>query len=142
MRETLKVDLNAAVDEIRRTVPDVQAIYVFGSVATGHDRPGSDVDLAILGRRQLEAELRWQLQERIAALLGRDVDLLDLWAASTVMRVQVLQTGRVLFESDATGRALFEATALGAYARLNRSRAGILEDVKSRGSVHGGRVGG
>jgi predicted nucleotidyltransferase len=132
------MELSVAVDVLRAAVPDLQAIYVFGSVATSQDRPDSDVDLAVLAGRAVGGEARWRLQERIAAGLGRDVDLVDLRAASTVMQVQVLRTGRLLFEAPGSGRALFEATALGAYTRLNFSRAGILADVKARGFVHDG----
>lgn len=137
MRDTSGMDLSVAVDALRAAIPELQAIYVFGSVATGQDRPHSDVDLAVLVRRPLGGETRWRLQERIAAELGRDVDLVDLREASTVMQVQVLRTGRVLFEAEGSGRPLFEATALGAYTRLNFSRAGILADVKARGFVQG-----
>jgi hypothetical protein len=41
----------------------------------------------------------------------------DLRAASTVMRVQVLESGQVLYDARPSHRAAFEATALGAYAR-------------------------
>jgi hypothetical protein len=65
------------------------------------------------------------------------VDLVDLRAASTVMQVQVLRTGQVIDDPDPTGRALFEAAVLGAYARLNERRAGIIADAKARGTIHG-----
>lgn len=127
----------ALVERIRDAVPDVVAVYLFGSVgrddATGH----SDVDLALLGRRRLDPLFRWELQERLAVAAGRDVDLVDLLAASTVLRVQVLRDGRLLFESDRYARALFEATALSSYARLNEERRGIIEDIERSGRVHG-----
>jgi hypothetical protein len=51
---------------------------------------------------------------RLAILLGKDVDLVDLRQASTVMRVQVLATGRLLLEADRRQRQELEAVALGA----------------------------
>jgi predicted nucleotidyltransferase len=131
------VDLRAAVTQIIAEVPDVDAVYVFGSVATGDDRPGSDVDLAFLAPRKLGAEARFRLQERIAAMLRRSVDLVDLRAASTVMAIEVLRHGEVVHDAHPTVRAVFEATTLSEYAYLNERRAGILADVKARGSVHG-----
>jgi len=131
------VNWSAVVEEIRRSVPDLQAVYLFGSVASGEQRPGSDVDLALLAPRRLDSVQRFRLQERLAAILGRDVDLVDMRSASTVMQVQVLGGSQLLFEGETTARALFEATALGAYVRLNVSRAGILNDIKARGTVHG-----
>jgi len=44
------------VEVVRRRVPDIDAIYLFGSVARGRTRPGSDVDVALLlppGRKLL-----------------------------------------------------------------------------------------
>jgi hypothetical protein len=61
----------------------------------------------------------------------------DLRAASTVMRVKVLESARVLVNRDPGARAKFEATALKAYAQLNEERRGILDDVRRTGTVHG-----
>jgi hypothetical protein len=65
------------------------------------------------------------------------VDLIDLRSASTVMRVQVLEHGIVLYERNSGNRQAFEATALSAYARLNEERRGIIHDIRQRGRVHG-----
>jgi len=50
----------ALVEVVRRRVPDIDAIYLFGSVARGRTRPGSDVDVALLlppGRKLSPDEL-------------------------------------------------------------------------------------
>lgn len=67
----------------------------------------------------------------------RDVDFVDLRAASTVMRMQIVSTGTVLFESDRAVRQAFEVHTYSAYALLNEERAGILEDIHERGRVYG-----
>jgi predicted nucleotidyltransferase len=131
------VDYQAAVSAIREAVSGAIAVYLFGSRARGDAGRDSDVDLALLGPAPLDAIARFELQERIAAKLHASVDLVDLRAASTVMRVQVLEHGRLLYEGDAEERARFEVSALSAYARLNEERKGILEDVKRTGRVHG-----
>jgi predicted nucleotidyltransferase len=132
----MRASLEQIGDLVREHVPGTLAAYVFGSFARGDARPESDVDLAVLPRAPLEALERWHAQERIAAALGTDVDLVDLLRASTVLRVQVLREGRLLFDTAPGTRALFEATALGAYARLQDERRGILEDIEKRGRVH------
>lgn len=118
-------------------LPDVRVAYVFGSHASGEATSASDVDVAVLMPHPLDPERRWHLQEALASRLHRDVDLVDLRRASTVLRAQIVTTGRVLHESDPAERALFEATALSAYARLNEERRDILADIKARGTVHG-----
>ena len=117
-----------------RAVPGLEAAYVFGSRADGTARPDSDLDLAVLAARPMDPVERFALQEQIAAALGLDV---DLRSASTVMRAEVLRTGRVVLEADATARAFWEVWTMSAYALLNEERRGILEDVRKRGRVYG-----
>ena len=130
-------DLAPALDVLRDRVPGLQAVYVFGSAATGATHPESDVDLAVLARRPLGAVERFEIQEAAASALGTDVDLVDLRAATTVMRAEVLRTDRVVLDLDPVVRARFEMQALSAYAQLNQERAGILADIAARGRVHG-----
>lgn len=129
--------LDKAVEQIVAAVPSTLAVYVFGSVAAGTQAVDSDVDLAVLAPHPLAAEARWHLAQTLAIELGRDVDLVDLRQASTVMRVQVLGSGKLLLELDRGARQEFEAVALGAYARLNEERRGIIDDIRARGSVYG-----
>jgi uncharacterized protein len=131
------MQLDAVVDTLRHRVPGCVAIYLFGSHATGTAHRESDVDIAVLAPAPLVDEDRWHLAQTLAVALGRDVDLVDLRRASTVMRVQVVDSGRLLFESDATQRQEFEAIALSDYARLNEERREILADIRARGSVYG-----
>lgn len=131
----------AALDVIwkrmKEAVPDVIAIYQFGSTVDGTEHAQSDLDLALLASSSLPNLDRWALQEDLAAELRRDVDLVDLRAASTVMQAQVLDTGTVLVETDRTARQQFEMRVCSAYALLNEERAEILEDVQTRGRVYG-----
>jgi predicted nucleotidyltransferase len=137
----LPFDVEAVVRTVRARVDDVVALYLFGSLARGDDHPRSDVDLAVLPRRPLASLARFDLQEELARLLGRDVDLIDLRAATTVLRAQVFTDDVLLYCGDRATRQLFEATALADYARLNEERRGILDDIARRGSVYGGNGG-
>lgn len=122
---------------IRELLPETVAIYRFGSSVHGTTHPQSDIDLAVLLPKPLPALQRFDVQERLATILHRSVDLVDLRAASTVMQKMVLATGIVtaVFEKTATDR--FETYVLSAYARLNEERREILEQVKRERSVHG-----
>jgi predicted nucleotidyltransferase len=131
------MDYRPAVDLILAALPTTEAVYLFGSRARGDAHSGSDIDLAVLADARLEALARFEVQEQIASRLHCDVDLVDLRAASTVMRVRVLEHGIVLYERTAGPRQAFEATALSAYARLNEERRGIIDDIRQRGRVHG-----
>ena len=123
------------VEAARNAVPGMQALYAFGSRVRGDATPESDLDLALLAPTLLDANARFALQEALASIAGCDVDLVDLRAATTVMRAAVFRSDRLLFEGDPRARAWFEMLSLSDYARLNEERRGILEDVARRGTV-------
>ncbi|MEO8326384.1 MAG: nucleotidyltransferase domain-containing protein [Nitrospirota bacterium] len=137
--ETMKDEkLESAITCMKETVPGLLVVYRFGSEAQGTARPGSDVDLAVLAQNRLVPTMLVGLRQDLAIILNREVDLIDLRAASTVMQMQVLSTGECLFSGDDRARELFEMIVYSSYARLNEERAGILDDVRTRGSVYAG----
>lgn len=128
--------LRSTIDFLRRRLPGLQAIYLFGSIATGTSHADSDVDLAVLGSVTYDSTRLFELAAELAEMLHRDVDLLDLSEASTVMRAQIISSGQRI-EGEGTALDDFESRTLSQYARLNEERAGILEDIARRGSIHG-----
>lgn len=126
------------VDELCRALGGQTAVYRFGSSVDGTAHAGSDVDVAVLLPTRLEPAARFDLQERLATRLHRDVDLVDLAAASTVMAMQVVTTGRLLHDDAPGARGVFEDRTFSAYARLNEERRGILRRVAEEGTVYGG----
>lgn len=125
------------VDLLRHALADLVSVYRFGSSAHGTTHRASDADLALLARRRLDPGLRFDLQERLAGVLGHDVDLIDLVAASTVMAMQVVATGRLLYDGDPAARGDFEDRTFSSYARLNEERRGILDRISREGTVYG-----
>ncbi|MFN2322299.1 MAG: nucleotidyltransferase domain-containing protein [Trueperaceae bacterium] len=131
------MDLTAATDFLRARVPNLRVAWLHGSRARGGARFDSDVDLAVLADAPINVRDQLTLQADLEALLGADVDLVDLFDADDVLRVQVIEHGRVLFERTPADRARFEMHALSRYAHLQEERRGILEDVVRRGSIYG-----
>lgn len=103
----------------------LDALYVFGSHATGHDRSGSDVDLAALTRRVPPSMERIEIREELEACLGRQVDLVFLSDASPIVARQVVQNGQVVYEAHARRHAEFVVHMLSRYADLKRIRAPV-----------------
>ena len=101
-------------------------LYLFGSQASGDARPDSDWDIAFLADGDLDNVSRWHIAEELAAELGQDVDLVDLKEASTVLKMQIVQNGRLLY-GDSLGADLFEASTMTQYGHLQESRADILK---------------
>lgn len=125
------------VDTILAALPAAAAIYRFGSSAADAMRPDSDIDVAVLAARPLDPLHRFELQERLAIALHRQVDLVDLRAASTVLASQVVTTGTLLHDGAPADRGAFEDLVFSSYARLNEERRGILERIAAEGSVYG-----
>jgi uncharacterized protein len=132
------MDDEAVVRILREAIPDLVVIYRFGSTVRGDARASSDVDLAVFAAAPLEPVRRFELQERIAEFLGKDVDLVDLRTASTVMRLQVVSRGIAIDVARPQERRAFEGEVLSAYARLNEERREVIERVRREKSVHGG----
>jgi len=131
------MDDHALIEHIRKSVPDLIALYRFGSQAKGTARRDSDVDLAVLAHDPIPNLRRFELAQELALQLHRDVDLVDLRNASTVMRMQVLSTGTCLDTQDESARREFEMYAYSDYARLNEERREILKRISASGLVHG-----
>ena len=118
-------------------IPDVWAIYIFGSLERGDQDAESDVDVGVLGPVSLGPTRVFDLAQQLAAVIHRDVDLLDLRSATTVMRMQVVSTGRCVYSCDEVKRKEFEMLVYSSYARLNEERREILKDIAARGTVYG-----
>lgn len=136
MKPVTETLLNQLTQSLRHHIPEAQAVYVFGSQATGTENPDSDLDIAVLAPAPLDAEKLFALAAELATAAGRHVDLVDLRAASTVMRSQVIANGRRIYRGDETVCDQFEDLAYSSYARLNEERRPIIEDIQARGRIH------
>ena len=90
-------------DEIRGVLSRFSSIHlaiVFGSVASGHARPDSDLDLAVLGKTPLSANEKIELIAALAQQVGRPIDLVDLYAAPEPLLGQILCHGRRILGTD------------------------------------------
>ncbi|MBI5316753.1 MAG: nucleotidyltransferase domain-containing protein [Nitrospirae bacterium] len=131
------MDDQTLIKHIRMSIPDLIALYRFGSQAKGTAHPGSDVDLAVLARDPIPALRRFEISQELATQLHRDVDLVDLRTASTVMRIQVISTGSCLDTPDEPAHRTFEMYAYADYARLNEERREIVKGITQRGLIYG-----
>lgn len=124
------------VELLQAQVPRLLAVYAFGSRVLGTAGPQSDLDLAVLVAGYADVTQLWQLSGVLAEVAGCDVDLLDLRAASTVMQYQVITQGVRWWAKDAQA-AIFESAILSEKTDLDVARAGLLADIRVRGSVYG-----
>ncbi len=130
--------IDQTVKKIRETFPDVIAIYSFGSYGTEFETPQSDVDLAILTRDKIEKVMLWELAQEIAMRIDKDVDLIDLTQASTVLSFQVLNEGKRIYCKDKHRCDTFENVVDSEYLNFRQLRADLIKDIKQRGRITNG----
>ena len=125
------VDEQAIVAVVRDHFPNVEAIYLFGSLADGSQTPQSDLDIALLlppdEFKALASNLLLHpLHGHLCALAGREVDLLNLRRLNTVLQKEVVMNGRRIDCADRQMADEFEIGVISRYCKLNEERAEIL----------------
>lgn len=136
MNPATQMNQSSIIQTIQSRVPNLLAIYAFGSRIQGTSNAASDLDLAALVAGYADTSALWDLSGQLAEIAGCEVDLLDLRAASTVMQYQIVTTGERWWAKDEQA-ALYEAAILSEKTELDSARAGLLEDIQKRGSVYG-----
>jgi predicted nucleotidyltransferase len=78
----------------------VRRLRIFGSGARGEDRPDSDIDLIVDydGRRGFFEFV--ELEDELAKLFGREVDLVTERGLSPHMKEAILASATVLFDAE------------------------------------------
>ena len=101
---------------------EIQAAYIFGSVAAGRARVDSDVDIAVLVRRIAPSRMlkyRLKLMADLGAALHRsDVDVVILNEAPPLLAHRVLSQGKLIFERSASARIQFQVKTASRYFDL------------------------
>jgi len=122
--------LEAAVQALREYSP--VAIYLFGSRAHGTARPDSDLDLALLFRDREAFPIEEQLAAtgRLEDLVGTDVDLLVLNDARPHVRLEALETGKLLYETTGAVRLASEAMVLKEYGDFRSVSGSLVDDIR------------
>jgi predicted nucleotidyltransferase len=112
-------------------VPEVLAVYLFGSEARGTAGARSDIDIAVLLAHDPPstfAGLCLDLESTLARRLAREVDLVVLNRAPPDLVHRVLRDARLLIDRDAAARIRFEVKARNEYFDLQP----ILEQCRRR----------
>ena len=101
---------------------EIQAAYVFGSVAAGRARVDSDVDIAVLVPRIPPSRMlkyRLKLMADLGSALHRsDVDVVILNEAPPLLAHRVLSQGKLIFERSASARIQFQVKTASRYFDL------------------------
>ena len=98
----------------------VELAYLFGSYASGKQKPYSDIDIAVLFSKECSQEEKFDLRKRmtsdISALLKTEqTDILDLDNASPFLQFEAIKNRKELFIRNNTKRVDTETRILQNY---------------------------
>lgn len=125
----------AILQVLHAQLPELLAVYAFGSRQQGTAQPDSDLDLAVLVAGYADPLGLWETAGQLSEIVGCPVDLLDFRAASTVMQYQIISTGARWWAKDGTA-AIYEAAILSEKTELDQARAGLLADIQREGRIY------
>jgi predicted nucleotidyltransferase len=140
MQLSQKLDLPALSQIVLNTFPDTEAIYLFGSYATGMHSTDSDLDLAILlpysTAHKAGSLYLSPLHSEFCRQAPFAVDLINLRLVSTVFQIEIINTGRRIYCADEAHCIDFEALTLSLYQKLNEERGEIIDQIYATGRVY------
>jgi len=113
------------IKELTSNIENLVCIYIFGSILTKYFNKDSDIDIAFLSNQSIPKIKTFELTQKLGYLLKRDVDLIDLslCAKNTlVLAMQILKTGKIIYNSDDKKRLFFEDLIFCQYVRLQDTK--------------------
>lgn len=116
----------------------IVSAYLYGSEASGHSGPGSDIDIALLYERSNVPSFseKMEIEDKMTSALEKEVDLLILNTASPVIRMQVLRKGKKLFDFNHSVTNNFFVQTVNEYCDLKMTRS-VIEKSLGRTGIYG-----
>jgi predicted nucleotidyltransferase len=129
-------DKQLIVTTLKQEIPMLQALYLFGSQKDGSAMKNSDIDIAYLTTKPLNNMGRWELSQKLASFLARDIDLIELAQTNTIFRYQILSTAERIYGGGYEVEN-FETLAYSFYLRFQEERKPIVDEIMKNKSILG-----
>lgn len=100
MQTTPQQTLDSQLREVFTKFPQITLAVLFGSLATGHYRADSDLDIAVSARSALGDDEKIAIVDALAECTGRAIDLIDLYTVTEPLLGQIVRHGRRILGSD------------------------------------------
>lgn len=130
-----KIQIDEIVNYLTNTICPY-LIILFGSGVKGNMRQDSDIDIAFLTDKKVTDYEVFMAAQELAVKLGTNIDLVNLRQASTVLKAQIIGTGKIIYDKDPQKRMEFQIRCLKEYTILNEERQCIFDKLKERGSMY------
>lgn len=79
---------------------NLKLLILFGSQAKNEAFIWSDIDIAFLSKEDISNINRWELSQELAYFYQKEVDLIDLKKANTILKFEIVSTGEVIFNKN------------------------------------------
>jgi len=129
-------DKQQIIDTLKQDIPELQALYLFGSQNDGTATKKSDIDIAYLSKNPLSSLVRWDISQKLASVLSLDVDLIELSSTNTIFRYQILSTAERIYGKGYEVES-FETLAYSFYLRFKEERQPIVDEIMKDVSAFG-----
>ena len=114
----------------------MQAVLGLGSLGRGFADEHSDLDLAVLGPHPYDCRRLYDVARSLEATLGLDIDLVDLITAPTLLKFEVISSGRSVYCANRDMALDFEGRSLTEYGDYRYRVAPLLEAVRETGRAY------
>ncbi|MFO7743501.1 MAG: nucleotidyltransferase domain-containing protein [Anaerolineae bacterium] len=104
-----------ALAEVFGQYPGVEAVYLFGSQATGQAHPGSDLDLAVVPADGVPGPERLNILADLARAGFDDVDLIVLDGNDLVLSFEAVRPNQMVYQSAAFDRGAYYSKVVRMY---------------------------
>ncbi len=121
--------------------PTTQAIYLYGTWGTEHQRQDSDLDIAVLLPPTTARAVDYSAWLRLSAEVAQAAkveyaDLINLRTAPVILRKEIIAANRRIYCADEYAADEFEMLTLSYYQKLNEERREIVEIGLSTGRFY------
>ena len=96
----MAIDIDKIKPEVAKVAQkyNLALVILYGSQATGKARDGSDVDIAVLGKRKILSNVLINLDDEFARIFrARELDVKSLHNTNPFFRYQVMRDGVLLY---------------------------------------------
>ena len=119
--------------ELFSQYPDIQAVYLFGSVAQGRVHAESDLDLAIIPRHSSLSASKLDILTELGRAGFDNVDLVVLDRDDIVLNYEAVRPNRVVYQTDD-----FDSASM--YSRVVRQYLDFLPYLKVQREAYKRRI--
>lgn len=92
----IPIEKENAIRQTLLSFDEIRMAIIFGSLAKHKATFNSDLDIAVLAEKKITPELKLNLINTLASLVGRPIDLIDLNDVGEPLLGEILQHGKMI----------------------------------------------